>query len=58
MSVNREVNPASDGVAVVRGLAPGRYRLCAGNFALEFTPAIIEVRAMDSTSVDVSWREK
>jgi hypothetical protein len=55
---DQEVNFLQHEVVVVRGLAPGRYRLFDAKRELAFTPDVIEVGAVDKASATVSWRPK
>lgn len=54
--IGRTVDLARQDVAVVRGLASGRYRLFDSTRGLVLTPDVIEIRALDTTAVRVGWR--
>jgi hypothetical protein len=54
----RGVDMPAGGPAVVRGLAPGRYRLYDARRALAFEPAVIEVGNGPTESVTVRWRTR
>lgn len=57
-ALDRDVDLIRDDVTVVRGLAPGRYRLYAPQLALDFEPVDVEVRSNCTTSVVLRWRSK
>jgi hypothetical protein len=57
-ATEREVDFAQHDVVVIRGLAPGRYRLFDAARKLVFMPEMIEVKGPDSAAVELEWRSR
>jgi hypothetical protein len=52
------VDFAQHDIVVLRGLAPGRYRLFDAARTLAFVPDVIEVSGASVFAVELQWRAK